>query len=138
MKTVIAIIAVLVIASGGYALMKNSDDNSNKTPNQTAMKDMSDSAASSEETKPVATDVVKISDFAFSPANITVKKGDTVTWTNEDNVAHTVTESDDRDGPKSDDLQKGDTYTFTFNDVGTFKYKCSLHPSMTGTVTVTE
>lgn len=135
MKTVIAIIAVLVIAGGGYALMKNNDNSSNKTAGNS---EMSTGAASTESAKPVATDVVKISDFAFSPASITVKKGDTVTWTNEDNVAHTVTESDNQDGPKSDELQKGDTFTFTFNDAGTFKYKCSLHPSMTGTVTVTE
>jgi plastocyanin len=139
MKTVIAIVAVLVIAGGGYALMKNSDGDSKTNANSASMKEMpADTDATGEDTKAVATDVVKISDFAFTPVNITVQKGDTVTWTNEDNVAHTVTESDDRDGPKSDELQKGDTYTFTFNDVGTFKYKCSLHPNMTGTVTVTE
>lgn len=135
MKTVIAIIAALVIIGGGYALVKNND--SNKKPNTTMnMPAKTDQTGESENT--VATDVVKISDFAFTPANITVKKGDTVTWSNEDNVAHKIVESDDRDGPSSDELQKGDTYTFTFNDVGTFKYKCSIHPSMTGTVTVTE
>ena len=133
MKTVIALFAILAILGGGYLLTKDS----NTKPVQTKV-NHAETDATGEDVQAVATDVVKISDFAFTPVNIKIKKGDTVTWTNEDNVEHTITESDDRDGPKSDELQKGDTYTFTFNDVGTFKYKCSLHPAMTGTVTVEE
>jgi plastocyanin len=76
--------------------------------------------------------------MAFSPADITVKKGTTVTWTNQDSVAHTVVETDGQDGPKSNDLNNGQSYTFTYNTVGAFKYHCSIHPMMTGTVTVTE
>ena len=137
MKTVIAVIVVLVVLGGGYALIKNNDNNS-KSNSSSTMNMSSSSNSSNESSKTVATNLVKISDFAFSPADITVKKGTTVTWTNEDNVVHTVTETDGRTGPQSDDLQKGDTYTFTFNDMGTFKYHCSHHSSMTGTVTVTE
>lgn len=81
---------------------------------------------------------VTIADMAFSPANITVKKGTTVTWTNQDSVAHTVAENDGQDGPKSSNLANGQSYSFTYNTVGTFKYHCTIHPNMTGTVTVTE
>lgn len=78
----------------------------------------------------------QISNFAFSPANITVAKGTTVTWTNNDGVTHTVT--GDSGGPNSPFLSKGATYSYTFNTAGTFPYHCTPHPSMKGTVTVTQ
>jgi plastocyanin len=81
---------------------------------------------------------VDIKNFAFSPANLTVKKGTTVKWTNYDDMAHTVVENDNKTGPGSSLLAKNQTYSFTYNEVGTFAYKCSVHPNMTGTVTVTE
>ena len=84
------------------------------------------------------TNSVTISNFAFSPAAITVKKGTAVTWTNKDSTTHTVTENDSQDGPKSGELNQGQSYTFTYNTAGTFKYHCSIHPDMTGSVTVTE
>ncbi len=84
-----------------------------------------------------STNHVAISNFAFSPANITVKKGTIVTWTNQDTVGHTVTETDSQTGPRSATLSKGQSYSFTYNDVGTFKYDCSIHPYMTGKVEVT-
>jgi len=79
-----------------------------------------------------------IKDFAFNPASLTVKKSTSVTWTNQDSSNHTVTETDGQTGPGSGSLGQGQTYSFTFNTAGTFHYKCSIHPSMTGTVTVTE
>jgi plastocyanin len=68
-----------------------------------------------------------------------VKKGTTVTWTNKDSAGHTVVESDGQaGGPSSGTLANGQSYQFTFNTPGTFHYKCSIHPQMTATVTVTE
>jgi plastocyanin len=100
---------------------------------------MSNSSGSTSQTEtPTATNSVDIKNFSFMPASITVKKGTTVTWTNSDSSAHTVTESDGQSGPHSLRLTKGQSYTFTFDNVGTFKYICSLHPDMKGIVTVTE
>ncbi|HSX32182.1 MAG TPA: cupredoxin family copper-binding protein [Candidatus Saccharimonadales bacterium] len=80
---------------------------------------------------------VQIEDFAFAPAILTVKKGTTVKWTNKDDVGHTVTS--DNDGPlDSKVLAKGDSYTHTFDTVGTFAYHCTPHPNMTAKVVVTE
>lgn len=87
----------------------------------------------------VATDQVIISNFAFSPATITVKVGTTVTWTNHDQDAHTVSFRSGPEGKKtSQPMQMGDTYTFTFTKAGTVAYICSIHPYMHGTVEVTQ
>jgi plastocyanin len=80
---------------------------------------------------------VTISGFLFSPATITVKKGTTVTWINNDSVGHTVT-ADSGVGPASGLLNNGDSYNYTFDATGTYPYHCSVHPSMKGTVVVTE
>lgn len=78
---------------------------------------------------------VTIQNFAFSPASITVTKGTTVMWTNRDSTAHTVT-GNTAGGPASGHIQPGQSYSFTFNSAGTFPYHCSIHPEMTGSVTV--
>jgi heme/copper-type cytochrome/quinol oxidase subunit 2 len=49
-----------------------------------------------------------------------------------------VTENDGQTGPDSDLLSPGQSYSFTFNQAGTFHYHCKIHPEMTGTVTVTD
>lgn len=78
---------------------------------------------------------VSIKNFAFASANLTVAKGTTVTWTNGDGAPHTVT--GDNGGPNSPSLGTGQSYSYTFNTIGTFPYHCAVHPMMTATVTVT-
>ncbi len=75
---------------------------------------------------------VAIKGFSFNPKEITVKLGDTVTWTNEDSATHTVTGS----GWSSGDLGQGQTYSKTFDKSGTYEYHCNFHPSMLGNVIV--
>lgn len=75
---------------------------------------------------------VKIENYAFDSATITVSVGTTVTWENYDSVPHTVT----GDGFDSGTLQNGKTFSYTFTEPGTYAYKCSIHPSMKGTVIV--
>ena len=77
---------------------------------------------------------VSIKDFKFAPAEVNIKVGETVVWTNEDSVPHTVESSDKT--LKSDELSKGDTYIYTFAKAGKYDYKCGIHPSMHGSVTV--
>jgi len=91
------------------------------------------------ETQPATTattNAVDITGSAFSPATITVEKGTTVGWKNKDNIAHTVAALDD--SFTSETLNQDDTYSHTFDEVGTFEYECSIHPSMRGRVIVTE
>lgn len=79
---------------------------------------------------------VSIVSGSFNPSLLTVAKGTTVTWTNNDSVSHTVT-GNTTGGPKSSTLAPGQTYSFTFNTAGSYSYICTIHPDMTGTVTVT-
>jgi plastocyanin len=85
---------------------------------------------------PVAGNAVAIQNFAFSPATLTVRVGTTVTWTNRDADAHTVTSQ--HSGPlRSKALDTGQAYSFTFTTPGSYPYLCTIHPFMTGTVEVT-
>jgi plastocyanin len=77
---------------------------------------------------------VNIDQFTFYPQRITVKAGTTVTWTNEDDVPHTVASS--IKFFKSKALDTANKFSFTFTTPGTYDYFCSLHPHMTGAVVV--
>ncbi len=77
---------------------------------------------------------VKIHDFQFTPATVTVPVGTTVTWTNRDDTLHTVTEANRRFA--SPGLDPGGVFSYTFTSAGSFTYFCSLHPHMTATVIV--
>lgn len=79
-------------------------------------------------------DAVQIVDFNYKPANLQVKAGTTVTFTNEDTFAHTVTAKDK--SYDSGNMDKGATFEQTFAEAGTFEYICAIHNSMTGKVTV--
>ena len=78
---------------------------------------------------------VHIDNFSFSPASITIPRGTTVTWTNRDDIPHTVVSTNGKSF-KSHPLDSDDTYSFTFETAGQYGYFCSLHPHMQGTVIV--
>ncbi len=92
------------------------------------------SAATSAD-KPPTTFDVKIDNFSFMPAVITVAAGTTVRWTNRDDIPHTVV-SDDHTTFKSKPLDTGEQFSYTFTMPGTYGYFCSIHPKMTGKVVV--
>jgi len=101
---------------------------------------------------------ITIKGFAFTPATIEVAKGTTVTWTNEDTFPHTVTTGiapptfpplpSGASPTPFPSLASGDgrvnsgrveptkTFSFTFNEAGTFNYFCAVHPAMLATITV--
>jgi plastocyanin len=78
---------------------------------------------------------VQMKDIAFSPAGVTVKVGQKITWTNDDSVQHDV-QSTSGESIKSDLFGKGGTFSFTPTKAGTIDYVCTVHPGMTGTITV--
>jgi len=130
--TVAVVLAVLIGAGAWLAISNDNSNSSNMDMNNTS------EAQTQQKAQPVSTDKVSLQSMAFTPANITVKAGTTVTWTNDDNVAHTVTENDSQEGPNSSELAPGKTYSFTFTKAGVYNYHCTLHSQMTGIVTVTE
>jgi plastocyanin len=77
---------------------------------------------------------VNISGFAFDPLTITIKAGDTVTWTNKDSATHNVAADDG--SWTSPDLSQGASFSRTFDTPGTYPYNCGFHASMKGTVIV--
>jgi len=79
---------------------------------------------------------VKIDNFSFSPATLTVTAGTTVTWTNRDDIPHTVVSSDEPRLFKSKVLDTDEKFSFTFAKPGTYAYFCSIHPKMTARVVV--
>jgi plastocyanin len=86
-------------------------------------------------TPPPPTNTVSIVNMSFSPANLTVKAGSTVTWTNNDNMDHTVTS--DNGSFDSGHITMGSKYSKVFATTGSFPYHCTIHATMKGTITVT-
>ena len=85
------------------------------------------------EARTVVVRSITIDNFTFSPAALTVKVGTTVTWTNHDDIPHTVVSAGKF---RSKALDTDNTYSFTFTAAGDYKYFCSLHPHMTGMIKV--
>jgi plastocyanin len=77
--------------------------------------------------------VVTIDNFTFQPQELTVKAGTTVTWKNHDDIPHTIVSAGKF---RSKTMDTDDSFSFTFTAAGDYKYFCSLHPHMTGTIKV--
>jgi plastocyanin len=83
---------------------------------------------------------VSLKNIAFNPTSVTIAKGGTVKWTNDDSVGHDVTKKGGP-GPKfssgpAGGMQKGDTFQQKFTTAGTIDYVCTVHPNMKATITV--
>jgi len=94
------------------------------------------SAPTASTAAPAAANAVNIDSFAFAPATLAVPVGTTVTWTNKDEEPHTVVAEDN--SFHSPGMGSNATFSFTFSNVGTFDYVCSIHPFIHGTVVVTK
>ena len=93
-----------------------------------------DTAQSAE--APAAVEVpVDIRDFAYNPNVIEIATGDTITWTNQDEVPHTAT-GEDRDVLQSGTIAPGASFSQAFPNAGEFGFFCEFHPNMTGTIVV--
>jgi plastocyanin len=76
---------------------------------------------------------VGMTSSSFTPAQLTIEVGETVTWNNTDSMLHTVTSDD---GLFDANVQPGSSFTYTFDTAGTYAYVCTIHPGMTGTIVV--
>lgn len=138
-KIIIAAVAALVIIVGVVVLMAS--NNSTAPTTETVDTSRNNDEQPQEETEIIAQEENDITykGFAVSPSTITVKKGTTVTWTNQDDAQHDVTPDEETADFKASELfGKGETYAVTFNTPGMYAYHCSPHPYMKGTIEVTE
>ena len=92
------------------------------------------SSARANDQPSAATAEVKIDNFSFTPQTLTVAVGTTVTWTNRDDIPHTVVSTDGVF--KSKVLDTDEKFSYTFTKAGTYSYYCTIHPKMTGKVVV--
>lgn len=99
---------------------------------ETAVTTESESSSMLAEAIAQVTQEISMTNFSFDPAEVTIKKGTIVTWVNRDSVPHTVTGNDFNSGT----LDRGQSYSYTFNMDGSFDYYSSFYPEMTGTITV--
>jgi len=83
---------------------------------------------------PAASTIVMAKDFMFAPASLTVRAGSTVTWTNSDDEPHSVV--GEAGLFRSGALDTGESFSFRFDRPGTYRYTCSIHPRMVGTIVV--
>lgn len=132
----LSVLGLLLVSVAAWGLMTSlSQQSSTDQPASTPTVNRTDLTA---ETKPT----VVIRDLSFTPPNIKIKVGATVTWTNNDGVGHSVVADDaSNSGGLPTDAQmfgKDETFSFTFKQAGTFKYHCIPHTFMHGSVEVTE
>ena len=95
-----------------------------------------DETAAPQQVAATAPNAVTIDNFAFAPALLMIAPGTKVTWFNKDEEPHTVTSADGGKTFKSEALDTDDKFSFTFDKPGTYKYFCSIHPHMVGTIVV--
>jgi plastocyanin len=79
---------------------------------------------------------VRIANFEFKPQNVVVKPGTKVTWTNADSSIHDIKDTSPLATPVSPSMSKGDTFSITYGQPGTYSYVCGIHPYMIGSVEV--
>lgn len=123
------VIIALIIIGGGYWLFARQGASSMVPPAATTTQN-----AGNATNPPAARAAVSIQNFKFSPASLTVAPGTTVTWTNNDAVAHTVTA--DNGSFDSKVIAPGQSFSYTFAAPGSVSYHCAIHPMMKGTVMV--
>lgn len=130
------IIIFLIILGMFFAVGCVDKGDSNESSPSTPVEEVDNGGAAGSEGTVTGTgsDIAKVEirNYKYIPQNITIKVGQTVKWTNNDTVLHNVVGS----GIESDYLQKGEKFTYTFEDEGTYPYKCTAHPWMEGKVIV--
>ena len=121
----IVIVAIFTIGVVGFIA----------TPPQNSAVEVTPGPTISEEATPSAQRVeVMISNLSFQPASITVGRGSTIVWRNQDTVAHTVTAEDG--SFDSGTIVAGDMFVQKFDKVKTYTYSCGIYPEMKGTIIV--
>lgn len=134
MRTYISCVGPMVLCLG-TAVLIGYGQNRNEKPGEILESPPLQAADQPSGDRPQPAEIqVRIDNFTFRPARLTVAPGTRVTWTNNDDVPHTVTA--DGKAFKSGTLDTNDKFSFVFDKPGTYSYFCAVHRHMTGTVVV--
>lgn len=126
------ILVVVFIIAVGYFLVRS---NYQSSPNTESITQPTLQPTSQITFTPENTQHITIQNSSFNPAEITVKVGTTVVWTNQDSAQHDIT-SDSGLVLKSQLLKKGESFSYGFSKEGEYFYHCSIHPNMQGKIMV--
>lgn len=137
-KVLIGVVIIIIILLGGVFLWSKHSSSQTEMhmgamPSQTQESTQAQTNPTGS-TQTTGQNAVIIQNFTFSPATLTVKVGDKVTWTNQDSVGHSATADDG--SFDTGVLSQGQSGSITFSKAGTFSYHCSIHPNMKGTIVV--
>lgn len=141
----VAIVLVVILIFGVYFVLQNSGDEvalrinlasetQNNLNEQETTTQPGETNGEEVQNNPQTYDV-EISGFSFQPQELRIKQNDVVVWTNQDSTMHTVT-SDSGSELASNSLSRGQSYSNTFTEKGTFEYHCTPHPYMKGKIIV--
>lgn len=129
-KIIIGIIILISLTGGALAIMKD------KPPESAHNMAGGNSTEAPAQAIP---NQIEINNFEFSPAKMVVKKGTKVTWKNNDSAKHNIAfDSGSLKGTEGELFGKGETYSYTFSEAGSFEYHCSPHPYMKAMIEVQE
>jgi plastocyanin len=132
-KKLIASIILLAILIVGGILLASDNKDSNTSRNNPAQNE-SNTGTANQNITPGKVEITE--NKIFAPPQITVQKGAIVTWTNNDDIVHTVTNDLEGIGPSSSNIEPGKSYSYTFTNTGSYQYHCDIHPDMRGTIVV--
>jgi plastocyanin len=151
-KIVLVAVILVLVVGGGFIIF--AQDNNREPVEKTSSMSHDMSSSSEEVNEKDLVDLtndsevkIDIDSTGYKVANIKIKLGSTVVWTNQDTVEHTImtgnmddsqshSTSDDKRELMSPVLKNGESYSYTFNEVGNYSYHCSKHPSEKANVTV--
>ena len=141
-KPIIIVVVLAVLVLGGIVVaMQMNNTSSDSMSGMDSMKsgDSSNMMSGEQDLTAQKEVTMDIQDFDFEMANITIKVGTKVTWTNQDSARHNVIiDGEGEEGLGSELLAKGESYSYTFTKVGMTNYLCEPHPYMKGMINVVE
>ncbi len=133
-KILIVLLVVIVVIIGAIYFLRQPKGGSNtglNTPATSTGESVNQTSTVAESVSPKTYNVT-VENFSFNPAELNIKKGDTVIWTNQDSAPHKISGSSFQSGT----LNKGGSFSYTFTTAGTFDYICSVHAYMSGKIIV--
>lgn len=131
-KIIIIIIIILLILGGAFlAFFPGPGDDTVDSKTKTY--------PNTSQTLGTSKNKISINKSDFQPDTLEIKKGESVTWVNQDGSQHVISSDQEESGvPKflSSNLNKGDSFTYTFNTKGTYKYHCRINPNLKGVLII--